>query len=161
MHPQVNSLVYWYLSLQWLIVAAWKIPTMVKWIFSIRRLSQQPTTLAIWDTVSMETAVALVKLMEIGLEINPLVNVRYLCNHNWIAKFVSMCHCSGWLHVAPWKILIKFSIYMCHCSGWLWQPGRSRQWSSGFLQYHIRVNSQLHLRSGIQSQWKQHSDLWS
>ena len=41
----------------------------------IPHLSQQPTTLVIWDTVSMETALALVKLMENGLKINLLVNV--------------------------------------------------------------------------------------
>ena len=69
--------VYLCLFLQWLTVAAWKIPTMVKWNSPILHLSQQPTTLAIWDTVSMKTAVALVKLMEIGLEIHPLVNVSY------------------------------------------------------------------------------------
>ena len=48
---------------------------MVKWNYLVPHLSQQPTTLVIWDTVSMEIAVALVKLMEIGLEIHPLVNV--------------------------------------------------------------------------------------
>ena len=51
---------------------------MVKCISPIPHLSQQPTTLAIWDTVSsMETALALVKLMEIGLDIHLYVNVRY------------------------------------------------------------------------------------
>ena len=63
------------LSLQWLTVAAWKTLRMAKWISPIQLLSQQPTTLVILDTVSMGTALALVKLMEIGLEIHPLVNV--------------------------------------------------------------------------------------
>ena len=74
-HPQVNSPIYFYLSLQWLTVAAWKIPTMVKWISLIPHLSQQPTICVIWDTLSMETALALVKLMENGLETHLHVNV--------------------------------------------------------------------------------------
>ena len=65
--------------------------------------------------------------------------LKYLYMHEWVAQFIPMCLCSGWL----------------------WQPRRSRQWSSEFLQYHIWVNSQLHLWSRIQSQWKQHSHLWS
>ena len=62
--------------LQWLTVAAWKIPTMVKWSSLIPHLGQQPTTLVIWDTTSaMETAVELVRLMENGLKVHLLVNV--------------------------------------------------------------------------------------
>ena len=47
----VNRSVYLYLSLQWLTVAALKILIMVKWNYLTPHLSQQPTTLAIWDTV--------------------------------------------------------------------------------------------------------------
>ena len=65
------------LPTQWLTVAACRILTMVKCISPIPQLSQQPTTLAIWDTVSsMETALALVKLMENGLDIHLYVNIR-------------------------------------------------------------------------------------
>ena len=60
---------------QWLTVAAWKILTMVKSSSLIPHLIQRPTTPAIWDTLLMVTSHALVKLMEIGLEIHPPVNV--------------------------------------------------------------------------------------
>ena len=66
---------------------------MVKWISPIPHSSQQPTTLAIWDTVSMETALRLVKLMEIGLQVHLLVNVsswRQWCIYRWIFQFYSV-----------------------------------------------------------------------
>ena len=59
-----------------LTVAAWMIQTMVKWRCLTPQLDQQPTTPAIRATFSaMETAPALVKLMEYGLGAHPLVNV--------------------------------------------------------------------------------------
>ena len=49
---------------------------MVKWNSLTPQLDQQPTTPAIVDTFSaMETAPALVKLVEGGLGAHPLVNV--------------------------------------------------------------------------------------
>ena len=49
---------------------------MVKWSSLTPQLDQQPTTPATRDTFSaMETAPALVKLMENGLGAHPLVNV--------------------------------------------------------------------------------------
>ena len=76
MHPQVNILAHCCLSLQWLTVAAWKIPRMAKSSSLVPHLSQLPTTPALWDMISaMETALALVKLMENGLGIHPPVNV--------------------------------------------------------------------------------------
>ena len=49
---------------------------MVKWSSLSPQLDQQPTTPAIRGTFSaMETALALVKLMECGLGAHPLVNV--------------------------------------------------------------------------------------
>ena len=49
---------------------------MVKWSSLTPQLDQQPTTPAIGATFSaMETATALVKLMEYGLGAHPLVNV--------------------------------------------------------------------------------------
>ena len=49
---------------------------MVKWSSLTPQLGQQLTTPAIEDTFSaMETALALVKLMESGLGAHPLVNV--------------------------------------------------------------------------------------
>ena len=49
---------------------------MVKWSSLTLQLDQQPTTPAIEDTSSaIETAFALVKLMESGLGAHPLVNV--------------------------------------------------------------------------------------
>ena len=52
------------------------IQIMVKWSSLAPYLGQQPTTPAIWATVSaMETTLALVKLMENGLGIHLHVNV--------------------------------------------------------------------------------------
>ena len=54
---------------------------MVKWSSPTPQSDQQPTTPAIRATFSvMETAPALVKLMESGLEAHPFVNVsEYIC----------------------------------------------------------------------------------
>ena len=52
------------------------IQIMVRWSSLAPYLGQQPTTPAVRATVSsMETTLALVKLMENGLEIHLLVNV--------------------------------------------------------------------------------------
>ena len=49
---------------------------MVKWNSTTPQLDQQPATPAIEDTVSaMETTPSLVKLMDSGLGVHPLVNV--------------------------------------------------------------------------------------
>ena len=52
---------------------------MVKWSSLTPQLDQQPTTTALRTTLlAMETALALVKLMECGLGAHPLVNVSDL-----------------------------------------------------------------------------------
>ena len=55
---------------------------MVKWSSLTPQLDQQPATPAMKTTFSaMETAPALVKLMEIGLGAHPLVNVSEYIYH--------------------------------------------------------------------------------
>ena len=55
---------------------------MVKWNSPTPQLDQQPTTPAIRTTFSaMETAPALVKLMDSGLAAHPLVNVSEYINY--------------------------------------------------------------------------------
>ena len=60
---------------------------MVKWSSLTPQLDQQPTTPAIGATLSaIETAPALVKLMECGLGAHPLVNV----SNSVIVKYLSI-----------------------------------------------------------------------
>ena len=81
---------------QWLTVAAWKILTMVKSSSLIPHLIQRPTILAIWDTDSaMETALALVKLIENGLEVYLLVNVSgKMLGLEYSNSLILTCMCS-------------------------------------------------------------------
>ena len=62
--------------MQLLIVAVWMTPYVVKWSSPTPQLDQQPTTPAFRVTFPvMEIALALVKLMESGLEVHPSVKV--------------------------------------------------------------------------------------
>ena len=76
-------------------------------------LSQQPTTLAICNTISLEAALSTCE-----------------ANGSWSGDPPS-CECKSPKYTgAPVSELFKQFLF-CLCSGWLWQFGRSWQWSSG------------------------------